>query len=205
VNVSILSPELLSVTAPGAVYMGGSQEWYEGAWQRRAGCGPTVASGLVWYLARSRPALAPLCDVGDAGQACFLALMRDMFRYVTPGSQGVNTAQLFSDGARRYGAARGVPLTARTFEISRRSLDKAALRDFAAGCLRDDLPMGFLNLSNGALRNLDSWHWVLLPALETETLTAAICDQGDVKEIDMAVWMRTTLLGGALVALEAEA
>ncbi|MDR2671532.1 MAG: hypothetical protein LBC26_07430, partial [Oscillospiraceae bacterium] len=75
-NVSILSPKLLSVAASDAVYMGGSQEWYEGAWQRRAGCGPTVAAGLVWYLARSRPDLAPLCDVGDAGQVRFLALMR---------------------------------------------------------------------------------------------------------------------------------
>ncbi|MDR1157935.1 MAG: hypothetical protein LBK75_06460 [Oscillospiraceae bacterium] len=202
-NISILSPKLLSVTAPDAVYMGGSQEWYEGAWQRRAGCGPTVASGLVWYLVRSRPRLAPLCDVGDAGQVRFLALMRDMFDCVTPGSQGVNTARLFSDGVRRYGAARGVPLAVRTLEIHRRG--PGALRDFAARCLRDDLPMGFLNLSNGALRNLDSWHWVLLSALETETLTAEICDQGHVKEIDMAMWMRTTLLGGALVALEAEA
>ena len=63
--------------------------------------------------------------------------------------------------------------------------------------------MAFLNYSNGALPNLDSWHWVPLIALTEgeEVLLCTVLDEGEEKVIDLALWLETTLLGGALVSL----
>ena len=76
-------------------------------------------------------------------------------------------------------------------------------RDFLIQALDADCPVAFLNFSNGSLPNLDSWHWVPLIALtEGEgVLLCTILDEGAEKVIDLALWLETTLLGGALVTL----
>ena len=58
-----------------------------------------------------------------------------------------------------------------------------------------------MNLSNGAVRNLDNWHWVTLVSVNGE-LRAEMYDQGRRQLIDIGLWLSTTTGGGAFVALE---
>lgn len=69
--------------------------------------------------------------------------------------------------------------------------------------LDKDCPVAFLNFSHGALKNLDSWHWVPLTAMtEGESvLLCTILDEGEARVIDLALWWETSSLGGALVGL----
>ncbi|CCY26872.1 uncharacterized protein BN469_01748 [Firmicutes bacterium CAG:114] len=84
---------------------------------------------------------------------------------------------------------------------ARPSLDQC--RQFVAQCLDRDCPVAFLNFSHGALKNLDSWHWVPLTAMtEGESvLLCTILDEGEARVIDLALWWETSSLGGALVGL----
>ncbi len=195
--------ELLKVRDPlGGSTVGGSQLWYRERWPRISGCGPTAASNIVWYYARSRPQLSSLCDATRADRAHFLRLMDEMFTYVTPGMQGVNSASIFTGGLGRYGYAHGVNLSSHVLEAGRHIGDNDA-REFISRALNEDAPVAFLNLSNGALENLESWHWVTIVALD-DRMTASIADQGRVFEIDLGRWLKTTRLGGALVYMTVE-
>lgn len=195
---------LLKIKAPnGGFYMGGSQNWFHDSWKRMSGCGPTTASGMLWYLARSRQNSA-LCEIGGADMSIFLKLMDIVFGYITPGMMGVNSTGIFVDGVVGYGNSRGVKLQTRVLDISPavcKRPDSEALCDFILQSLSEDLPLAFLNLSNGSLVNLDNWHWVMIVALEPHSMTATICDQGGTKEISLGEWLNTTALGGGLVSI----
>jgi hypothetical protein len=65
-----------------------------------------------------------------------------------------------------------------------------------------DCPVAFLNLSNGSLNNLDSWHWVAITKLQAgqdADLLATIADSGERKVINLSEWYRSSWLGGAAV------
>lgn len=199
-------PKLLKVACPDKIAMGGSQDWYAERWPRLAGCGPTAASNIIWYMARSRPELRSLCDIGSADKAHFVKLMSEMFTYVTPGLQGVNTASIFANGVVRYASAHGAALTPCVLEIDRphaKRPGECAVCEFILNALEADAPVAFLNLSNGSLDNLEGWHWVTIIELDTESMTAGICDQGSMLDIDLIKWLETSKLGGALVYLKA--
>jgi hypothetical protein len=63
--------------------------------------------------------------------------------------------------------------------------------------------VAFLNLCNGSEKKLDRWHWVTLISLEYaeggERVFADILDAGIIKRIDLALWYKTTTLGGGFV------
>lgn len=202
---AIYTPELLQITNGGALSYGAHQLWYPTWLGRMGGCGPTAASNLLWYLSATRPAECAALFTGDGRKrADMQRLMEAVWPYITPGFRGVDKASMLTEGALRYGADRGVALRARTLEIPA----KAAWRptsmdvyDFLAKAFADDLPIAFLNLSNGALPNLDNWHWVTLTSVD-EALQAEMYDQSHRQRIDLALWLRTTKNGGAFVALE---
>jgi hypothetical protein len=203
----LIAPKALEVISPdGGVNYGGSQEWYTTVRQQRSGCGPTVASGIMWYWSDMEFQHRGLWfrENRDNTQASFLKLMEIMFTYVTPGRGGVSTTAVFADGVRRYGADSNVPLQTRTLEIPtfrklRPSVE--ALGDFLSNAIKRSCPVAFLNLSSGALKNLDSWHWVLIIGVNPDSMTATICDQGRFWDIDIGKWLRTSVLGGGMVVV----
>lgn len=206
-KAAIASPGLLRIAgADGARWTeGANQAWYATAWQRRSGCGPTSASHLLWYLSRTREGAGALCPYDGNTRGGFLRLMEEVWRFVTPGVMGVNCTAILSEGAERYGARQGVALGSRVLNIPAVPMLRPGweeLTDFLAGAFADDLPVAFLNLSNGELGNLDNWHWVTLTGLDMAAGTATMIDQGHRAEIDLALWLRTTTLGGGFVALE---
>lgn len=204
---SLTRPEVLTLIGPGGeTYRGGDQEWYPDLWQRRAGCGPTTAAALLAYLSQTRPALAPLRPLAGGTRTGFAQYMQALWPYVTPGARGLDKPESLVLGCRSFALSRGCRLEGELLKIPRRREDRptpAACRDFLLRALDSDCPVAFLNYSNGALPNLDSWHWVPLIALtEGEgVLLCTILDEGAEKVIDLALWQETTLLGGALAAV----
>ncbi len=186
---------------------GADQEWFRDSWQRRAGCGPTTAATCLSYLAQQNPALAPLLPRGDRCASDFAAYMEAVWEQVTPNKMGLNSLELYWRGALEFAALRGCTLRYETFELpgvkqaGRPSAPEMAA--FLEGALRADRPVAFLNFSNGALENLESWHWVPLIwlARAEDTLRAGILDEGLEKEIDLGLWHRSTRLGGGFVTL----
>ncbi len=204
---SLTRPEVLTLIGPGGKsYRGGDQEWYPDLWQRRAGCGPTTAAALLAYLSQTRPALAPLRPLAGGTRTGFAQYMQALWPYVTPGARGLDKPESLVLGCRSFALSRGCRLEGEILKIPRRREDRptpAACRDFLLRALDNDCPVAFLNYSNGSLPNLDSWHWVPLIALTEgeEVLLCTVLDEGEEKVIDLALWLETTLLGGALAAV----
>jgi hypothetical protein len=204
-KIVLRSPELLHIRDGGRLYLGADQEWYRDLWQRQAGCGPTNTAQLLWYLAQTRPHCRALAGRDCGSKEGFLALMEEVWHYVTPGKMGVNSTAILTKGALRYGEERGVPLNCRVLEIAVKPFARPAaaeLMEFIGAALADDLPLAFLNLAKGAVANLDSWHWVTLVALDKTDMTATMYNQGEEAVINMGLWLKTSALGGGLVALE---
>ena len=204
-RISIETPEYLQVKERLRTSYGAHQIWYFSWIKRMSGCGPTAASNLLWYLCASRPGPCNALFEGDGTkQAEMLQLMEAVWQYVTPGMRGVNRASMLADGGVRYGREHGVALEARVLEIPEspaRRPDQRMVYEFLAGAFRRNLPAAFLNLSNGAVRNLDNWHWVTLVSVD-ESLQAEMYDQGRRQMIDTALWLTTTTGGGAFVTIE---
>lgn len=204
--ISIQSPELLHIQKNEAFSYGAHQAWYLKWKMRKAGCGPTAASNLLWYLAATRPEQAGALYHGNGSQRTeMLALMEDVCKHIKPGLLGVNKASMFTKGAVRFGEAHGVSLSPRVLEVPAEEQarpDSNEVLMFLTSALGDDLPIAFLNLSNGGVKNLEAWHWVTLVAVDCN-LQAEIYDQGRRQNIDINLWLNTTNRGGAFVALEA--
>jgi hypothetical protein len=191
------------------VYHGGDQEWYVDTWRQRAGCGPTTAATLLYYLAQrdaDKQALWPTAPTRTRED--FLQFMDLVWEDVTPGMRGLNRSVLFTDGVERLSARRGVALTAHVLEVPetigrRKGFDHFS--SFVMRGLRSDCPVAFLNLSNGKAERLHSWHWVTIVAARWDAehpendWSVTVFDEGKSIEIDLKCWYDTSLLGGALV------
>lgn len=188
----------------GAVrYSGGDQDWFARKWQQRAGCGPTTCATLLWYLAKSRPAYEALCPYEGNDRAAFVRLMHDVWQYVTPGMMGVNTTQIFVDGARGYAKSKGIILPIQALELpkpGKQRIPWQSASDFIGQALAEDLPVALLVLSCGEEKKLDDWHWVTIVAFDSQTGQAEIYDSGERLDVDLKLWHQTTKMPGGLVA-----
>ena len=203
---ALTRPEHFTLTdGTGQSFRGADHDWFRDVWQRRAGCGPTAAAMILDYLAAVRPALAPLAPAGRRTAEDFLAYMEALWTYVTPGTRGLDKPESFALGCRSFALSRGAVLDSRILLVPRKGKDGRPgldrVRTFLARALDRDEPVAFLNWSNGDLPNLDSWHWVPLIACggTGPELTAAVLDGGEEKLVDLALWLRSSLLGGAFV------
>jgi len=192
--ITLAEPELMNITEPGGLtHIGGSQDWYEIRWHKLSGCGPVAASNLIWYKMRIQ---------GDRRQ--YEVLMRDMYSFMTPEINGVNTSKIFTDAVSQYGEEKGLQLALKVLEIPKKAIlrpDNKTVIEFLATALHSDLPVAFLNLSNGTLKNLENWHWVTILSVDKATGLTEVSDYGKKLDIDISEWLMTTRLGGCLVSL----
>ena len=202
-EINLFHPEYLEITCPdGKAAMGGSQKWYPERWEKAAGCGPTAASNLIWYIARAHPDLRCLCDDGSGDYTRFLELMREVFSYIKPGIGGVNTSTLFVDGVKRYASARNADPVPHVLEIpfKRKKRPKiGAVSDFIIGAMKLDSPVAFLCLSSGKLKTPENWHWVTITGYDTNSANASIIDYGSEHKVKIVEWLGSSLLGGCFV------
>ncbi|NCB63857.1 MAG: hypothetical protein EOM52_09665 [Clostridia bacterium] len=203
----ITDPEILTICDGERSWRGADQEWYGEEWQRKAGCGPTCAATLLRYVAEKRGGWEALYPAASREQTDFLALMDEVWKHVTPGKMGVNTLHIFTRGIKAYAAEKGVKLPVRELDIPALKLARPTVDQCAAFLrtgLSSDSPVAFLNLSAGEVKELDSWHWVTIIALEEHSegpLLCTILDGGKEITVDFRLWFRTTGRGGGLIYL----
>ena len=178
-------------------YYGCDQEWYGDEWQRRAGCGPSVATNLYAYLVGF--------GKGSNSKKSWLSLMEEVWAYVTPSKGGMPDTKTFYESVLSYAGAKGQHFVRRCCDLPENKPDRPAFSvvlKFIEEGLQKDAPVAFLNLCNGEETNLYKWHWVTVISLEYEEGGSAfvdILDEGRIKRINLALWYETTTLGGGFV------
>lgn len=194
----------------GNTVYGFDQIWYRTRWQRTAGCGPTTVANLLHYIARSDPGAKN--DGSQDTRSAGLALMEEVWNYVTPSIQGVNTTKMLYEDTLDYAKAKGIELSYDVIDIPKRKKQRPPfprVLDFIGHAMEQDSPVAFLNLHHGKEKLLYSWHWVTILSLEysedAKTAIATIMDEGMLKKIDLALWYATTKIGGGFVRFKQEA
>ena len=186
----------------GQVFYGGSQTWFSSLWRRRAGCGPTTGAGIFAHLAAYHPHLSGLCPYPIREKTDIIELMDEVWDFITPTIHGVNSTTLFADGVLKFSRHRGIGLATKVLDISPVSLKRPpaeVVADFLQGAFEVNLAVAFLNLCRGEVKNLESWHWVTLAALNRTDMSILICDQGEKIWIDLGLWLKTSTRGGGFV------
>ena len=213
-----------TVDQSGLEYFGCDQNWYTSKWQKMSGCGPSTASTLLLYLQKSGRIDLPIHVLEQ--KDCAL-LMEDVWSHVNPTQNGIYLVEQFCAGIQSFAHSHGFELDCHSLDIPESIESRSGLADAVAFIIRglaQDCPIAFLNLSNGAVSNLEEWHWVTIVALETDAdlatsenlLTDDRLDAGDHQAqvlvtifdgdksdtIDFKLWYQTTTDGGALIYLD---
>jgi len=203
----LIKPENIhTVDHSGMEYFGCDQNWYESEWQQISGCGPTTASTLLVYLQKSGRIDLP---VRVFEQKDCIRLMEAVWTHVTPTPDGIYLTEQFCSGLQSFARSHGFSLSCHSLDIPGPENERppiSAVISFIMEGLAKDSPIAFLNLSNGAVSNLEAWHWVTLVAIEAdEAMEQAIITifDGDKSDtIDFRQWYQTTDEGGSLVYLD---
>lgn len=203
---SIANPELFKIFDENSqeTHYGGNQEWYPKKRQRFSGCGPTVASNIFFYLSHSQT--APEFRKNPVRKEDWVVLMEKMWNVVTPSLRGVHKTKMFYEPFLEYTKAMGFNANYSVCDVPKEQLQRPTLSqilDFLSEALSQNAPIAFLNLCNGEEKNLERWHWVTIISLEyfdgQPNAYVEILDEGLIKKIDLALWCKTTTLGGGFV------
>lgn len=185
-------------------YYGCDQKWYPKKWQRLAGCGPTAATNIFFYLSHTHSIRES--EESSSTKENWISLMEEIWEYVTPSNRGVHTTQMFYQPMLNFTKMKGFNLEHYVCEVPEKQSQRPRFQDilnFIKEGLSKDAPIAFLNLNNGEVQNLDRWHWVTIISLEyiENGLNASveILDYGLIKKVDLALWYNTTTLGGGFV------
>lgn len=180
---------------------GCKQEWYDTDWQRISGCGPTTAANIIIYLTQMKILYDNKIVINSKDK--YKAIMNEAWKYVTPTNEGIKTAELFYNSFILYASSKNIVVDGEYINVSKNDSITCSFEDilsFIERALNKDVPIAFLNLSNGDEKNLQEWHWVTIISLEyTNTKDFAfveIVDDGIVKRIDLSLWYNTTRLDG---------
>jgi len=201
---SVACPEFFNITdeKDNRSYCGCGQGWYRKKWQKMAGCGPTAASNIFLYMNRSRGG----AEEKDLSIETCRLRMEEMWGFVTPGLQGVNSTEKFCKGVSEYASSKGMELETEVCDIPEERSERPELSrvlGFIEGALSKDCPVAFLNLCNGMELSLHNWHWVTIIGLEhdgeAESAIVEVLDEGSLKRLNLALWYETTKRGGGFV------
>ncbi|NLZ49087.1 MAG: hypothetical protein GX895_09955 [Clostridiales bacterium] len=189
-------------------YYGCDQEWYSSKWQRLSGCGPTVATNIIFYLLHRKDVFS--YENSFNGKTHWMSLMEEIWQYVTPTSRGIPNTKLFCEGMVKYSEAKEMNILHSYFDVPKDKNYRRPFQElikFIETGLDKDIPVAFLNLCNGNEKNLDKWHWVTIVSLEYEedgsSAFANILDCGSILKVDLALWYDSTKEGGGFVFVEA--
>lgn len=206
ITKSISNPNLFKVLdeSSNEIYYGCNQEWYATELQRLSGCGPTVASSIIFYLNYTRHSLE-LGESFNSKKNC-VSFMEKIWQYVTPTTEGIPTTKMFYEDVLSYTKSKGLNVQYAFCDLPKNKSHRPKLPeilDFLEGALLKDVPIAFLNLCNGDEKNLEGWHWVTIISLEYEEDGSCafvnILDEGLIKKIDLMLWYNTTTQGGGFV------
>ena len=177
-------------------YYGFSQEWYKDKWQRRAGCGATVASSIINYYNQRD-------NFKEVGISDALKIMEELWNHLLPTEQGLNSIKLFYGGIKSYYEDKEVTIDYINVDIK----NKVSLEEiikFICKELNEDRPLAFLNLCNGEENNLDKWHWVVVVEMfeENGEHFLNIIDDKEIIKINLSLWYRTIKNDGGFITFK---
>ena len=202
--ISNLEPFRIIDETTNDISFGCNQDWYTTEWQRRSGCGPTVATNIILSLKQN--STNDVRSIEMNSKADCLSLMGKIWGYVTPTNRGINTLELFYHGMMEYAKSENMKLCYYFCNIDRESFLRPKLVNiirFIEKALDNDEPVAFLNLDSGEEILIERWHWVTVISLEySESGIKAyveILDNGELKKIDLALWYNTTRIGGGFI------
>ncbi len=184
----------------GKTFMGGDQKWFHTKWQRLSGCGPTTVTNIFIYQTRKNEpdATRPMA------KATYQARMEEVWKHVTPTIHGIPTTDLLLKGVPGLLAAHGYRGVLDKLDIGPMAhVELAAVVDFLKTHLQQDIPVAFLTLDIGKEPGLDEWHWVTIVAMDEprgNDSYAMILDNGDIKAVNLGLWLTTTKKGGGLAS-----
>ncbi|MDR1496361.1 MAG: hypothetical protein LBS67_05535 [Clostridiales Family XIII bacterium] len=191
--------------ASGNSYYGGDQDWFGSRkeYRKEAACGATTCANILGYLARTREALSDLAPYDLHEKERFLSFMKVVYPFVRPGLIGIMPAD-FTRGVTEYSAERGYAFEYDILTVPAASSKRPGedtMYDFLNVTIADDLPVAFLNLSGGRVKNLDNYHWVTLVGLDDQSGMCRIVDNGRLMDVNLKKWLRRSVLGGAFVVV----
>jgi hypothetical protein len=209
--VQLSDMENFIIIADGSACYGGDQDWPKSVgFRNEAACGATTAANMLGYFVRTCPELSALSSYTPdalAAKEHFIHFMEQIYPYVQPTVIGVMPGD-FTNGVAGYAREKGFVISAETLVVPsarrKRPSDEETAR-FIAEAFANKLPIAFLNLSNGSVKNLDSYHWVTIVSIDADAMTAEIIDNGQKLPIDLGKWLRKSTLGGAFVVLKPHA
>ena len=200
VSESIRELDLMKIfdTEERIVSYGCNQEWYRTVRQQQSGCGPAVASNIVFYLLR--------LGKKYKHKEQFVRLMEGIWQYVTPGSMGIPKASILCRAMGKYMESQLLDFKGDWLDIPKNKERRpavGAMVKFIETAVCIDAPVAFLNLCNGKEYLLEAWHWVTIIAIEYaedyHQVGVSIMDNGVLKKIDLLLWYQSTRLGGGFV------
>ena len=97
-KITLIDDEIFKIKDDNSeeIYFSANQEWYHGERQRLAGCGPTTASMLIYYYNYKHSIIIPPL------KSNILALMDEMWNFVTPEHRGIPTTSIFCEKLKKY-------------------------------------------------------------------------------------------------------
>lgn len=182
-------------------FCGSDQEWFPTEQQRLTGCGPSAAANILFYIDRKE-------NSGCCGRdrATLLSFMEDAWKSVTPGKKGIPSTTLFMEKVEQYAKRHGRIFRYSVLDIFPQQSERPHLDsviEFIRHGLQADVPIAFLNLDHGAEEALESWHWVTITSIsrtkDGQAAQVSICDEGVPKQINLKLWLETTIQGGGFV------
>jgi hypothetical protein len=191
-NYQIKNPGLLDVAIHHKTYHGFSQLWYPQFRQRSAGCGPTAAAMIIFYMTQS--GRSALSDVDETDSTSVLTLMAKVWDYVTPGMFGLASTRKMQAGVQKYMNTVPIMVHGKRLDIKHKQ-DILPLRKFLVEAFQQDCPVAFLNLHRGAITAFEGWHWIVLTGIACNNQVHAL-DGGNKICFDLETWVNTTKLGG---------
>jgi hypothetical protein len=202
--MQIAHPEWLQLETDNKKLYGYNQGWYQTSFRRTRGCGPTVAAMQLLYLNKRQAQPLPY---QDHSIAAITKVLEEVWRYVTPGwLLGLNSTSKFCKGVEALVGHHGLSWRCRKLSVTACRSTRPALAQvvqFLEAGIAADCPVAFLNLHKGKATALDSWHWIVLVALEYDTgsnrYLATGYDTGRVITFDLGLWLETTRWGGGFV------
>lgn len=203
---SFIDKDVLRMRLGGFNTYGMTQEFYSKKNQRMAGCGPTAASNMIYYLYKNNRLTEKL------GKKIFKErdfetdikkLMNFSWSYITPGVMGVHNTEIFRDGFKKIIDDYNLDLEVENYvvpaKITTKKTDEIILeaRNFIKKGLDEGAPVAFLNLINKS--TVDTWHWVSIVSIEGNTVE--IFDGYDNFKEDISKWIKNRYMGGGFIRL----
>lgn len=170
-------------------YYGGNQDWYNSYLKRLAGCGPTTAATITMYELNK-------INYHRYTKNEFILLMNDLWNYITPGMMGVDKVEKYKTGYDKYLASSNLNIkNSKILILDNSNLEE--IENYLLEAIETNHPVAFLNLDNGNIKEIDSWHWTTIVSIEkiNDNIWVEICDEGFLKKINLSEWFKTSSKG----------